>query len=48
MLASLSEAMTTGDHDDRFGFGIDLLIAGLAAYADGRMEIRKPEAAGPH
>jgi AcrR family transcriptional regulator len=42
VLASLSEAMTTGDHDDRFGFGIDLLIAGLAAYADGTARIREP------
>jgi AcrR family transcriptional regulator len=42
VLSSLSEAMTTGDHDDRFGFGIDLLITGLAAYAEGTAEIREP------
>ena len=44
VLASLSDAMTRGDYDDRFGFGIDLLITGLAAYADGTMEIREPRA----
>lgn len=32
VLASIAEALARGDHDDRFGFGLDILIAGLAAY----------------
>jgi AcrR family transcriptional regulator len=42
VLASMAEALAAGGPDDRFGFGVDLMIAGLAAYADGRVEIRKP------
>lgn len=42
VLASLAEALAAGGPDDRFGFGVDLLIAGLAAYADGRLETQKP------
>lgn len=33
VLASLAEALATGDSDDRFRFGIDVLIAGVAAYS---------------
>jgi AcrR family transcriptional regulator len=32
VLASLSGALATGDHDDRFRFGVETLVAGLAAY----------------
>ncbi len=32
-LASLGTAIGAGEQDDRFGFGLDLLIAGLAAYS---------------
>ena len=32
VLASISEAMARGDSDDRFGFALDILIGGLAAY----------------
>jgi hypothetical protein len=32
VLASISEAMARGDQDDRFGFALDILIGGLAAY----------------
>lgn len=42
VLASLAAAMARGDHDDRFGFGVDLLVAGIAAYADGSMQVREP------
>jgi AcrR family transcriptional regulator len=30
-LHALAEVMTTGDADDRFGFGVDLLVGGLKA-----------------
>ena len=33
VLATLSAALATGDQDDRFGFGLDVLIAGVVAYA---------------
>lgn len=36
VLASIAEAMSVGDQDDRFGFGLDILIAGLAAYGTKR------------
>jgi AcrR family transcriptional regulator len=32
VLASMAEALATGDQDDRYEFGLDILIAGLAAY----------------
>jgi AcrR family transcriptional regulator len=31
LMRAMAEAMTTGDGDDRFGFGVDLLIGGLKA-----------------
>jgi AcrR family transcriptional regulator len=34
VLSSISEALARGDHDDRFGFGLDILLGGLAAYAE--------------
>jgi hypothetical protein len=33
VLASLASALAAGDHEERFGFGLDVLIAGLAAYS---------------
>lgn len=42
-LATMADALARGDHDDRFGFGVDLLIAGIAAYADGSMRVDEPE-----
>jgi AcrR family transcriptional regulator len=32
VLATLGEAMAVGDERDRFGFGVDVLIAGVASY----------------
>ncbi len=40
VLASMATALSTGDQDDRFGFGLDVLIAGVTAY--GRREKREP------
>lgn len=36
VLASLAAELAAGDADARFGFGLDLLIAGVTAYAQGR------------
>jgi AcrR family transcriptional regulator len=33
VLASLASALANGDQDDRFGFGLDVLIAGVTAYS---------------
>jgi AcrR family transcriptional regulator len=33
VLASMTAALAAGDQDDRFGFGLDVLIAGVTAYA---------------
>lgn len=41
-LSSLAEALATGGEEERFRFGVDLLIAGVAAYADGRVGIQEP------
>jgi AcrR family transcriptional regulator len=35
VLSSLSAALANGDQDDRFGFGLDVLIAGVVAYSRG-------------
>jgi AcrR family transcriptional regulator len=40
VLASMAAALATGDSDDRFRFGVDVLIAGVAAYAEGRAGVR--------
>lgn len=42
VLSSMAGALTAGDGDDRFGFGVDLMIAGLSAYASGAAELRPP------
>jgi hypothetical protein len=34
VLATLGEAMGAGDERDRFGFGVDVMIAGVASYVD--------------
>ncbi len=46
VLASLATALTAGDGDDRFGFGVDLMIAGLAAFASGAVATRLPNHPG--
>jgi hypothetical protein len=33
VLAAIADAMATGDADDRFAFGVDVLIAGVTAYS---------------
>src|SRR5262249_33751003 len=33
VLATLGDALATGDEKERFGFGVDVLIAGVAARA---------------
>lgn len=33
VLGTMGDAMSTGDERDRFGFGVDVLVAGVAAYA---------------
>jgi AcrR family transcriptional regulator len=43
VLASMASALASGGPDERFRFGVDLMIAGLAAYADGRAEIPAPD-----
>jgi hypothetical protein len=32
VLATLGEVLVAGDERDRFGFGVDVLFAGVAAY----------------
>ncbi len=46
VLASLAGAMTAGDADDRFGFGADLMVAGLSAFASGAVTTRRPARPG--
>lgn len=48
VLASMAAALASGDSDERFRFGLDVLIAGVSAYADGRMEIREPSHSAEH
>jgi AcrR family transcriptional regulator len=40
LLASMADALATGDSDDRFRFGLDVLLAGISAYAEGRAVMR--------
>ncbi len=46
VLASLAGALGAGDGDDRFGFAVDLMIAGLAAFTSGAVRIRPPGGPG--
>jgi hypothetical protein len=47
-IAELSSTMFAGDNDDRFEFGLDLLIRGIAAHAvpPSRSRVRKRPSAG--
>jgi hypothetical protein len=41
-ITGLSAAMFSGDHDDRFEFGLDLLVRGLGAYTLASTTITEP------
>lgn len=38
MLASMATALASSDSDDHLRFGVDVLIVGIWAYAQGRAE----------
>jgi AcrR family transcriptional regulator len=42
VLSSMSQALASGGPEERFDFGVDLMVAGIASYAEGRVETRKP------
>jgi hypothetical protein len=42
VLSSMSHALASGDQGERFGFAVDLMIAGIASYAEGRAVVREP------